>query len=105
MKISLSNDAPTSVATDWLVVPASGKKPLNEPLLQKLDRALGGVIAAHMKEESFEAKRGKTLHIVLPGKGRVRAKQLLIVGLGEGVSEATERLYGVKAGSAKRSQT
>jgi leucyl aminopeptidase len=105
MKISLSNDTPQTVAADWLVVPVSGKKPLNEPTLQKLDRALGGLIAAHIKDESFEAKRGKTLQIALPGKGRVRAKQLLIVGLGEGVSEATVRLLGVKAGRAALSHT
>ena len=76
MKISLSNDAPLSVAVDWLVVPVAGKKPLQDPLLQKLDRALNGAVAAHMKDESFEPKRGKTLQMALPGKGRVRAKQL-----------------------------
>jgi leucyl aminopeptidase len=106
MKISLANDAPLSVAADWLVIPATGKKPLQDPLLQKLDRALGGAVAAHMKEESFDGKRGKTLQMSLPGKGRVRAKQLLIVGLGEGVpSEATVRLMGVKAGRVAMSQT
>ncbi|HTU61017.1 MAG TPA: M17 family peptidase N-terminal domain-containing protein, partial [Polyangiales bacterium] len=106
MKISLSNDAPLSVAVDWLVVPVSGKKPLQDPLLQKLDRALGGALAAHVKEESFEAKRGKTLTMALPGKGRVRPKQLLIVGLGEGTgSQAMMRLLGVKAGRIAMSQT
>ena len=105
MKISLSNDAPQSVVADWLVVPASGKKPLNEPLLQKLDRTLGGAIAAQVKEESFEAKRGKTLQITLPLKSRLRAKQLLIVGLGDALSEATVRLYGVKAGRAAQSHS
>jgi leucyl aminopeptidase len=105
MKISLSNDAPLSVAVDWLVVPVSGKKPLQDPLLQKLDRALNGALAAHMKEESFEAKRGKTLQMALPGKGKVRPKQLLIVGLGEGnASQAAFRLLGVKAGRISSSQ-
>lgn len=106
MKISLSNDAPLSVAVDWLVVPVAGKKPLQDPLLQKLDRALNGAVAAHMKDESFEAKRGKTLQMALPGKGRVRAKQLLIVGLGESASsQATLRLLGVKAGRIAMSTT
>jgi leucyl aminopeptidase len=104
MKISLSNDAPQSVVTDWLVIPASGKKPLQDPVLQKLDRALGGAIAAQVKEEAFEAKRAKSL--VVTGRGRVKAKHILIIGLGEGVpSEATVRLYGVKAGRAAMSNT
>src|ERR1700748_1185997 len=104
MKISLSNDAPQSVVADWLVVPASGKKPLQDPVLQKLDRALGGAIAAEVKEEAFEAKRAKSL--VVAGRGRVKAKHILIVGLGEGVpSEAMVRLYGVKAGRAAMSNT
>src|SRR5215510_2496881 len=97
MKISLSNDAPQSVAVDWLVVPASGKKPLQDATLQKLDRALGGVLAQQFKEESFEAKRGKTLSVA--GRGRLKAKHVLIVGLGDGApSEAVVRLFGVKAG-------
>lgn len=97
MKISLSNDAPQSVTADWLVVPASGKKPLQDATLQKLDRALGGALAAQIKEESFEAKRGKTLSIA--GRGRLKAKHVLVVGLGDGgPNEATVRLFGVKAG-------
>jgi leucyl aminopeptidase len=102
MKITLSNDAPQSVPVDWLVVPASGKKPLSDPTLQKLDRALGGALAAQFKEESFDAKRGKTLS--LQGRGRLKAKQLLIVGMGEGgLSEAMVRLLGVKAGRVAQS--
>jgi leucyl aminopeptidase len=99
MKITLSNDTPQTVAVDWLVVPVSGKKPLLDPTLQKIDRALGGALATQIKEESFEAKRGKTLH--LQGRGRLRAKQLLFVGLDDGTqNEATVRLFGVKAGRA-----
>jgi leucyl aminopeptidase len=102
MKLSLSNDAPQSVATDWLVVPASGKKPLSDPTLQRIDRAMGGALAAQFKEEGFDAKRGKTLSV--PARGRLRAKNLLVVGLGDGVpSEATVRLLGVKAGRAAMS--
>jgi hypothetical protein len=34
MKISLSNDSPQTVAADWLVLPVSSKKPLQDPALQ-----------------------------------------------------------------------
>jgi leucyl aminopeptidase len=97
MKISLSNDLPQAVSTDWLVVPVSGKKLMQDATLQRLDRAMGGALAAYLKDESFEAKRGKTLS--MQGRGRLRAKHLLLVGMGDGVpSEATVRLLGVKAG-------
>jgi leucyl aminopeptidase len=97
MKISLSNDLPQAVATDWLVVPVSGKKLMQDASLQKIDRAMGGALAAYIKDESFEAKRGKSLS--MQGRGRLRAKHLLLVGMGDGVpSEATVRLLGVKAG-------
>ncbi|MEY4577184.1 MAG: hypothetical protein RL701_1887 [Pseudomonadota bacterium] len=106
MKIALSNEALPSVAADWLVIPVAGPKPLTDPVLQKLDRALGGVISAHVKDDSFEAKRGNTLHISMSGRaGGVKAKQLLLFGLGEGVlSEATMRLLGVKSGRIASSQ-
>ncbi|MET0390454.1 MAG: leucyl aminopeptidase [Polyangiales bacterium] len=107
MKITLSNDSLPSVAADWLVIPASGAKPLTDPLLQKLDRTLGGVITAHVKEASFEAKRGNTLHVSMAGRGdQLRAKHVLIIGLGDNVSsEASMRLFGVKAGRAALNST
>ncbi|HEX2678030.1 MAG TPA: leucyl aminopeptidase [Polyangiales bacterium] len=104
MKITLSNDAPQSVAVDVLVVGVSGKKPAAAPHVQKLDKAMGGALAKLIKEESFEAKRGKTLS--LEGRGRVRAKQVMLVGLGEApLNVATARLLGVKAGRSAMSRT
>jgi leucyl aminopeptidase len=103
MKITLAREAPQSLATDVLVVGVSGKKPMQDPVIVKLDRALGGALVAHMKEEAFDGKLGKTLSI--EGRARLRAKQLLIVGLGEGdPPAATLRLLGVKAGRAAMSR-
>jgi leucyl aminopeptidase len=103
MKITLAREAPQTLATDWLVVGVSGKKPQSDPVIVKLDRALGGALVAHMKDESFDAKLGKTL--ALDGRARLKAKQLLVVGLGEGApSIATLRLFGVKAGRAATSR-
>ncbi|HEX7480358.1 MAG TPA: leucyl aminopeptidase [Polyangiales bacterium] len=104
MKISLVNDAVQTLTTDWLVVGVSGKKPAQDPIVQKLDRAMGGALAAQIKEESFEAKQGKTLSV--QGRGRIKAKHVLLVGLGDApVSEATARLLGVKAGRAAMSSS
>jgi leucyl aminopeptidase len=103
MKITLAREAPQTVATDWLVVGVSGKKPQLDPVIVKLDRALGGALVASMKEDSFDAKLGKTL--ALDGRARLKAKQLLVVGLGETApSIPTLRLLGVKAGRAGMSR-
>ncbi|HKP58156.1 MAG TPA: leucyl aminopeptidase [Polyangiales bacterium] len=104
MKITLAREAPQALATDVLVVGVSGKKPQQDPVIVKLDRALGGALVAHMKDESFDAKVGKTLSI--EGRARLRAKLLLIVGLGDGdPPPSTLRLLGVKAGRAAMSRT
>jgi leucyl aminopeptidase len=103
MKITLAREAPPSVAADWLVVGVWGKKPQTDPVIVKIDRALGGALTAQMKEESFDAKIGKA--ISLDGRGRFKAKQLLVVGLGDSQpSLATLRLFGVKAGRAAMSR-
>jgi leucyl aminopeptidase len=103
MKITLAREAPQTLATDWLVVGVSGKKPQSDPAIVKLDRALGGALIAGMKEESFDAKLGKTL--ALDGRARLKAKQLLVVGLGDSApSIATLRLLGVKAGRVAMSR-
>jgi leucyl aminopeptidase len=106
MKITLSNDSLPSVSADWLVIPASGGKPLTDPVLLKLDKTLKGAITAQAKEASFEAKRGNTLHISMAGRSeRVRTKHVLIIGLGDGASEASVRLFGVKAARAALNHT
>ena len=104
MKITLAREAPQAIATDWLVVGVTGKKPQSDPVIVKLDRAVGGALTAAMKEESFDAKLGKTLSI--DGRGRLRAKQVLLVGLGErDPAPSALRLLGVKAGRAASSRT
>ncbi len=103
MKITLAREAPSGLVTDWLVVGIYGKKPQQDPVIVKLDRAVGGALVAQMKDESFDAKLGKALS--LDGRGRLRAKQLLIVGLGETAPmPATLRLLGVKAGRVAMSR-
>ncbi len=104
MKITLSAEAPQGIATDLLVVAVSHKKAQLDPVVQKLDRAMGGALANAIKSESFEPKRGKTLSV--EGRGRVKAKHVLLVGTGDAkLGTATARLLGVKAGRAGMSRT
>jgi leucyl aminopeptidase len=104
MKITISHEAPNAVVVDWLVVPVAGKKAQQHAVVQKLDRAMNGALVAAIKEHGFDPKRGKTLSI--DGRGRVKAKHVLLVGLGDAVpTEAAVRLCGVKAGRAAMSHT
>ncbi len=99
MKITLSKDSPVNANVDLLVVGVSSKRPAQDPLVRKLDRAVGGALVTAMKDEEFKGKAGQTLR--LPGSGRLKAKKLMLVGLGDGSpSAATLRLYAVKAARA-----
>ena len=96
MQLTLSTEAPTSVAADLLVVGVSPKQLGRDALLQKLDRVAGGAIAQAIKEEDWKAKSGSTLRI--PGAGRLKAKRVLLVGLGdEPHALKSLRLLAVKA--------
>jgi leucyl aminopeptidase len=99
MNITLSTDSPTALPVDLLAVGVGQKHPERDPMVQKLDRALAGALSALIKEEEFKGKAGETLRA--QGRGRLKAKRVVLVGLGEGSpSAATLRLFAVKAARA-----
>jgi len=95
------------VRADLLALPvflAAGSRrasrPPLPPRLARLDRALGGRIAAALESGDFTGKRGET-HLMHPARG-VAAKRLLLVGLGEEAkldAEALRRAGGQAAGA------
>ncbi len=98
MNITLSTEAPASAAVDLLAVGVGSKRPLQDPAVQKLDRASGGALLEAMKLEDFKGKAGQTLRMI--GRGRLEAKRLLLVGLGDREGALRDRLLGVKAARA-----
>src|SRR5262245_37887611 len=98
MNITLSSDAPANIAVDVLAIGVGSKQPLKDPTVQRLDRALSGALIQYMKDEDWKAKEGQTLRLL--GRGRLKAKRLLLVGLGEdeSVSPRVARLLAVEAG-------
>ncbi len=99
MNITLSTESPTSVAADVLAVGVSAKHVSRDPVIAQLDRAMGGGLARYIKDEDFKAKRGQTLQML--GRGRLKAKRLLLVGLGEDASAGYPlRLLGAEAARA-----
>lgn len=96
MTISLSIEPFVSVHVDLLAVGVSGKNWLKDPTLLKLDHACGGELLKSIKQEEWKAKAGDTFRF--NGHGRLKAKRLLLVGLGEGeLTLNAQRLMAVKA--------
>jgi leucyl aminopeptidase len=81
MNITLSTESPVAVAVDVLALGVRAKQPTQDPMVGKLDRAMGGALVRFMKDEEFKAKEGQTLQML--GVGRLKAKRVLLVGLGE----------------------
>ncbi|MFC1598047.1 leucyl aminopeptidase [Patescibacteria group bacterium] len=81
MKILIEKGKVEEVASDILVAfQFAGDKALSEPL-RSVDKAMDGYIKDVLEEEGFEAKSGQTL--VIHTHGAVKAKRVLIIGVGE----------------------
>jgi leucyl aminopeptidase len=102
--ITTSNDAPEKVSCDALVVGAFAGQ--SDPVLSSqaaaLDEALGGGLSDHLSEVAFKGRVGSVC--VVPTLGRLPAKSIAVVGLGdEKTAGAREILRG--AGNAARTLT
>jgi leucyl aminopeptidase len=99
MNITLSNAAPASFAAEVLAVGVSSQGLARDPILARLNQATGGALLPYLKHEGFKAKEGQVLHML--GRGRLKAKRLTIVGLGEQAGDArAARILAVQAARA-----
>ncbi|MGD8858707.1 MAG: leucyl aminopeptidase [Myxococcales bacterium] len=99
MKITISTDSPVSANVDLLVVGVGQNKPSQNPLVKQLDRAMSGALLPLMRDEGFKGRKGQSLRT--RSQGRLKAKRIMLVGLGEGeLDEAAKRLLAVRAGRA-----
>ena len=98
MNITLSTEAPNSLSVDVLALGVSTKHPAQDPVVLRLDRAMGGgALVKYIKEEEFKGKLGQTLSML--GRGRLKPKRLLLCGLGDGTPSASAvRMLAVEAG-------
>jgi leucyl aminopeptidase len=55
----------------------------DEGILKDLDEAAGGVIRSVIESEELKGKEGETVYVHLSGGGTLRARRLLLVGVGE----------------------
>ncbi len=73
----------------------------NEGFLKKLDELSGGFVSA-LEAEEFSGKEGETAYFHLVGNDRLKARRLMLVGVGE-VSEYKTAQVSHMAGTAVRS--
>jgi leucyl aminopeptidase len=55
----------------------------DEGILKELDEASGGVVRSVVESEELKGKEGETAYVHLAQGGRLRARRLLLVGVGE----------------------
>ncbi len=97
MQITAGAQALDAVQTPLLVVPVFADEGAPGPAFAALDAATGGHAARVMEEESYQAKRGKTLLYRAPDEAAFR--RVLLVGMGKAgdLKPADTRALGVSA--------
>ncbi|HYO92825.1 MAG TPA: M17 family peptidase N-terminal domain-containing protein, partial [Pyrinomonadaceae bacterium] len=55
----------------------------DEGFLKELDDATGGIIRSVIESEELKGKEGETAYLHLGGGGSIKAKRLLLLGVGE----------------------
>jgi leucyl aminopeptidase len=81
LQIQLASTDATSAVCDALIVGVCQGTVSSHPTVVALDKALGGSLLEHIKAVEFEAKLDQVLD--LPTLGRVKAKKLVLLGLGK----------------------
>jgi len=102
MEIITSTAAPESVPCDALVVGIFQDVGPTEGAAARVDKALGGVLAASLAEERFEGKPAKTT--VLHTHGKIPARRVITVGLGLKGKATPETLRKAAAGAVLRAR-
>ncbi|HKQ99722.1 MAG TPA: leucyl aminopeptidase [Pyrinomonadaceae bacterium] len=66
-----------------LVVPVFKDEKADEGILKELDEAASGVVRSVIESEELKGKEGETVYVHLTGGGGLRARRLLLIGVGE----------------------
>jgi leucyl aminopeptidase len=90
LQIQLAAGDPLAAVCDALIVSVCHGKVASHPTLVLLDKALGGALFEHIKSAEFEAKLDQFLE--LPSLGRLKAKKLLLLGVGKAAELDPARL-------------
>ncbi len=83
MEISTSNERFAEVDAHALAVAVFKGEKAEDGLLKELDAASGGIIRSIIDSEELKGKEGETAYVHLANAEGVKAKRLLLVGVGE----------------------
>ncbi len=95
MKVTVDSRATTDVTADMLAIALTkrGRGKRLPPQVAALDRARRGALTAALSSGDFSGKKGES--VLLYPSGRLRAKRLLLLGLGEEKKLDAEALRGL----------
>ena len=84
MEIGICATNFAEAAVDALAVAVYKDEKIEEGRLKELDQMAGGIISSVIGTDEFKGKEGETVYLhLLPEVGRLRARRLLLVGVGE----------------------
>ncbi|MDT7806981.1 MAG: leucyl aminopeptidase [Acidobacteriota bacterium] len=84
MEIQTSSGRPAELDVQALAVAVFKDEGADEGFLKELDAATGGLVRSVLESEEMKGKEGETVYLHLSsGGGGVRAKRLLLVGVGD----------------------
>jgi len=101
LQIQLASGDASSAVCDALIVGVCQGAVAAHPTLVALDKALGGALLDHVKAVEFEAKLDQVVD--LPTLGRLKAKKLVLLGLGKAADLDSARLRASLAGCVRAS--
>jgi leucyl aminopeptidase len=81
LQIQLASGDATSAVSDTLVICVCQGAVASHPAVAAVDKAFGGALLDHAKAVEFEAKLDQVLE--LPTLGRLKAKKLVLLGVGK----------------------
>jgi leucyl aminopeptidase len=99
LQIQLAATDALSAVCDALIVSVCQGAVASHPAVVALDKALGGSLLEHVKAVEFEAKLDQVLD--LPTLGRIKAKKLVLLGLGKPAELDAARLRASLAASVR----
>jgi leucyl aminopeptidase len=102
VRISASTLSPAEIEADWLVASLGENEVAHPPALAALDTKLGGIVTTLRERGDFTGKAGELLALHAPAG--IKAKRLLLVGIGK-VEEASRRTLHDAAATALKSIT
>lgn len=100
MIVSFSHEDPTSLSSDLLVLGIPLGAGAAAVAALDVPGAFGGALASLLKDEEFTGKLGVTIQV--PSLGHVRARRLLIIGLGNGSPADLRHAIGTAAYQARQ---